>query len=195
MTEVHQLHEDLKFVRQAVARREERPRRAVSIYYVWAVYVLVGYALLDFNPRWAGWFFMIGGFVGGVLSQLIARRHVAQAGEYDRAESRRETLHWLGGLLLAIGSVIALAVTVPGLRGQVAGQMVAIMIGLVYFLSGVHFDRNFLWLGPVLIAGGVLVGLAPNYGWTALGVVVALGLVVPTFFPPRRERTAEAPAA
>ena len=60
------------------------------------------------------------------------------------------------------------------------------MIGLVYFLAGVHLDRNFLWLGPVLIVGGVLVGMAPRYGWTILGVVVALGLVVPSFFPPRR---------
>ena len=56
------------------------------------------------------------------------------------------------------------------------------MIGLDYFLAGVHFDRNFLWLGPVLMAGGILVGLFPQYGWTGLGVVIALGLIVPTLF-------------
>ena len=56
------------------------------------------------------------------------------------------------------------------------------MIGLVYFLAGVHFDRQFLWLGPVLMIGGVVVGLVPHYGWTCLGAIIAIGLVVPTFF-------------
>jgi hypothetical protein len=186
MTQIQQIHEDLRFVRDAVARREDRPRRIASVYYVWAVYVLVGYALLDYDPGVATWFLMLGGVAGGVASALIGRRYAAQVGEYDRAEARREGLHWAGGVVLSVVAAFALAFAVPALRGQPMGQLIAVMIGLVYFLSGVHYDRNFLWLGPVLIAGGVLVGFVPRYGWTALGVVVAMGLVVPTFFPSRR---------
>jgi hypothetical protein len=189
MTEIRQMHEDLRFVREVVARRDRQQRRPVLIYCVWAVYVLVGYTLLDLAPRAAGWFFMVGGVVGGIISAILGRRAARDAGEYDRDEARRETLHWLGGILLALASAFAMATVVPALRGPAGGQLIAVMIGLVYFLAGVHFDRNFLWLGPVLIVGGVLVGMAPRYGWTTLGVVVALGLVVPSFFPPRRAAT------
>ena len=194
MTEIDQLHEDLKFVRQAVTRHERPPRNSPLIYYVWAVYVLVGYTMLDFARPMAGWWFLAGGIVGGVLSSVLAKRAAKLQGEYDRDEVHRSVFHWAGGILLAIGSAIALAVVIPALRGPGMGQLIVVMIGLVYFLSGVHFDRNFLWLGPVLIVGGVLVGLVPRYGWTSLGVVIAAGLVVPTLFPPRRDPAAASSA-
>jgi hypothetical protein len=189
MTEVQQMHDDLKFVRQAVARHERHPRNAPLIYYVWAVYVLVGYTMLDFALPLAGWWFFAAGILGGVLSWALGRRAARLEGEYDRDEARRSGLHWAGGILLAIAASIALAAVIPALRGTAMGQLIVVMIGLVYFTAGVHFDRNLLWLGPVLIVGGVLVGLAPRYGWTALGVVIALGLVVPTLFPARRKPT------
>jgi hypothetical protein len=186
MTDIHQMHEDLRFVREAVTRRDAAPRGPVLIYWVWAVYVLVGYTLLDVSPRAAGWFFAVGGVLGGVASAVIARRAAREAGEYDRAEARRSLLHWAGGGVLAVATPFALAAVIPALRGPAGGQLIAVNFGLVYFLAGAHFDRNFLWLGLVLIVGGVLVGLAPRYGWTTLGIIVALGLVVPTLFPPRR---------
>ena len=195
MTEVQQMHEDLKFVRQAVSRHERHPRNAPIIYYVWAVYVLVGYTMLDFATPLAPWWFLAAGILGFVLSWVLARRVARLEGEFDRDEARRGCLHWAGGILLAIAAPIALAAVIPALRGTVMGQLIVVMIGLVYFTAGVHFDRNLLWLGPVLIAGGVLVGLAPRYGWTALGVVIALGLVVPTLFPTRRNPTDPASAA
>jgi hypothetical protein len=191
MTDIRQMHEDLRFVREVVTRRDAPTRGPVLIYWVWAIYVLVGYTLIDLSPQSAGWFFLVGGVVGGLASAVIARRTARAAGEYDRAEARRAVLHWTGGGLLAVATPFALAAVIPALRGTAGGQLIAVMFGFVYFLAGVHFDRNFLWLGLVLIAGGVLVGLAPRYGWTSLGVVVALGLVVPSLFPPRR--TAAAP--
>jgi len=96
-------------------------------------------------------------------------------------------IHWLGGILLAVAGSIALASVIPELRGLHSGQVVVVMIGLVYFLAGAHWDRNLLWLGPVLMAGGVAVGqFPPKYGWPALGVVIFLGLVVPTLLPARQ---------
>src|SRR5882672_145610 len=156
MTDIKQMHEDLKFVREAVDRHDREPPRAVSIYYLWALYVLVGYTMLDFSPRYAGWFFLIAGVVGGIISTIIGKRASRRAGEIARQEGRREALHWIGGILLAIAAAIALALLLP-LPGPAAGQLIAVMIGLVYFLAGVHFDRNFLWLGPLLMAGGILV--------------------------------------
>jgi hypothetical protein len=191
MDTLEQVQQDLRFVKEAVARRDQTAQRPIAIYWVWAVYVLVGYTLIDFAPNVSGWFFMIGGIAGGVLSALLGKRAQHQLGEVDRDDAKRKGLHFMGGIVLAVLFSFALAAVSPPLRSTLVGQVLVIMIGLVYFLAGVHFDRNFLWLGPLVMAGGVLVGLVPRYGWTALGVVIALGLVVPTLLP---ARGAEAPA-
>ena len=185
MTDVRQLQDDLHFVREAVARRES-PRGPYSIYYLWAVYVLVGYTLIDVMPKASGWFFLVGGILGGFASAYLGKRYARRTGEYDRDHARRAMLHFIG-IPLAVASAISLDLVMPELRGPHIGQIIVVMIGLVYFLAGVHLDPNFLWLGPVLIVGGLLVGFVPHYGWTALGVVIAAGLVIPTFFPPRRK--------
>ncbi len=194
MEALQQAQQDLRFVKEAVARRE-RTARPIAVYWVWAVYVLIGYTMIDFAPRWSGWFFMIGGIAGGMISGMLGRRMQRQLGEVDRQDAHRTTLHFMGGILLAVIFSFALAVLSPPLRSPLIGQVLVVMIGLVYFLAGVHFDRNFLWLGPLVMAGGVLVGLVPRYGWTALGIVIALGLVVPTLLPTRAVKTdASSPA-
>ncbi|HEX4795066.1 MAG TPA: hypothetical protein VH370_14830 [Humisphaera sp.] len=185
MTESHQLQDDLRFVRNAVHRRDSSSKTPPAIYYVIAVYVLIGYAMIDVVPKYCGLFFFIGGILVGVIGAQIGRRAAKQTGEEDAAKSRTEGLHWGGGIILAVISTAALAVVMPPLRSTLGSQVLVVMIGIVYFLGGVHFERHFLWLGPVLIAGGVLVGFVPHYGWTMLGAIIALGLVVPTFFPAR----------
>jgi hypothetical protein len=190
MTNVEQLQDDLRFVRAAVVRRERSGRGPLSIYWVWAVYVAVGYLLLDLAPNAAGWFFLVAGAAGGVLSGWLGRRYALQTGELDRDQARREGWHFGGGIVLAFFFTFGLAFPIPALRGPQGGQVLVVMIGLVYFLSGLHFDRNFLWLGPVLMVGGVVVGFIPRYGWTCLGAVIALGLVVPTLLPSRRRHDA-----
>lgn len=187
MTDVRQLQEDLGYVRQAVARRERPARPPAAIYWVWAVYVLVGYCLIGFVPVAANWFLAIGGAAGGVASWFLGKRYALRQGQFDRAEIRRMCIHWLGGILLAVAASIALTLVIPELRGIHAGQIVVVMIGLVYFLAGAHWDRNLLWLGLVLVAGGIVVGrFPPRYGWPALGVVIFLGLVIPTLLPRRQ---------
>lgn len=187
MTDVRQLQEDLSYVRQAVARRGRPAPGPASIYWVWGIYVLVGYTLNGFWPDVAGWFFMAGGIVGGIASWYLGKRYALRAGEYDMAEVRRRYIHWIGGIFLSLAGAFALASVIPELRGFHIGQLVVVMIGLVYFLAGAHWDRNLLWLGLVLMAGGVVVGqFPPRYGWSVLGVVIFLGLVVPTLLPRRQ---------
>lgn len=184
MTDVRQLQDDLSYVRQAVARRGRPAPGPASIYWVWGIYVLVGYTLNGLRPNLAGWFFMGGGIAGGIASWYLGKRYALRAGEYDMAEVRRMYLHWVGGTLLSLGGAFALASVIPELRGFRVGQVVVVMIGLVYFLAGAHWDRNLLWVGLLLMAGGVLVGqFPPRYGWSVLGVVIFLGLVVPTLLP------------
>jgi hypothetical protein len=183
MSQAQQATDDLHFVRQAVDRRERSRNIPTPIAWTVASYVLVGYTLLDFNPAWASLFFAIAGVGMGVLFPLLGRRMSRQEGEFDRAEVVRLNLHW-GSILLAIAGVIALGIA-RHVEGQTIGQFIALTIGLIYFLGGVHFDRNLLWLGPLLMAGAVAITYVPHYGWTALGALVALGLVVPTWFRTR----------
>src|SRR5947208_2975225 len=139
MSNTQQIRDDLQYVREVVARRERTVDRPVLIYYVWAVYVLVGYSLIDFAPAYSGWFFLFGGIVGGVLSGIIGRNMSRRRGEVD-GEGRRAALHWMAGIVLAIAAAAAMAAVIPEFRavrsGQLVGQMVVVMIGLVYFLGG-----------------------------------------------------------
>src|SRR4051794_41527104 len=92
-----QLQEDLRFVREAVAHREAGFRRPVAIYWVWAVYVLVGYSMIDLAPRYCGWFFMIGGVVGGILSTVLGRRADRLGGGHGRGAGPPGVLPLVGG--------------------------------------------------------------------------------------------------
>jgi hypothetical protein len=56
------------------------------------------------------------------------------------------------------------------------------MVGLVYFLAGVHFGiRVLLWLGPMMMAGAVARPYLDPWGWTVLGVVIAAGIIAAGF--------------
>jgi len=179
----------------AVARRGHPGPGPASIYFLWAGYVLIGYTLIDFARAASGWFFLIGGITGGVLSWQLGKRWAMRIGECDRALAWRSLLHWAGGIVLAVIAMIALSAVILPLRQQAyGGQILVVLIGMVYFLAGVHFDRNFLWLGPLLMAGGVLVGLVPRYGWTAPGAVIALGLVLAALVPARCRQHSQPPS-
>ena len=180
MSEIHQIGKDLQFVKEVVDRRQRHGGVPV-LAYLWATYVLIGYTLMDININAAGMFFAIGGFVGGIASWRIGRWYALRTGQSDRSMAKRALLHFGGGILLGWIFCIALAAMIEPLRGPKGSQVFVVMIGMVYFLWGVHEDRYFLWLGPVLMAGGVLVGFFPHFGWTALGIVIALGLILPTF--------------
>jgi hypothetical protein len=189
MTQSDQIRDDIHFVRQVVARRDDLPRSFTPGYYIWAVYVLVGYCLLDVNIRWANWFFLLAWFPAGAATGIARRYWSRKYGEQNEALGRKAKIHFMYGGLLSVAAVIGLACCVPSFRGPVAGQVVVILFGMVYFLAGVHLDRSFLWLGPVLIVGGVVVGLVPHYGWSALGAVIAAGLCAAAIIGSRRGRS------
>jgi hypothetical protein len=188
-SDVQQIGKDLEFVRNAMSRRERPDLGPPLIFYLWAVYVIVGYSLLDFRPLYAGPFFGIGGMVGGVLSWVIGKRYSYRTGKWDRELAIRGMLHMFGGIMLSVGFVVALATVAPGFRSY-TGQVTVGLIGLAYYLWGVHFHRYFMLLGVVVMAGGAIVGTVPHFGWTALGMVISLGLILPTFVGPRHRQGA-----
>src|SRR4051794_40111524 len=111
MTDIDQLSDDLKFVREAVDRRGRAVRTPPGILYVWAAYVLIGYALIDLAPKYSPIFFAIGGCIGGMLSGYIGRREVQRSGQLDKEIHCRAGMHWMIGFILAIAIPFALAMT------------------------------------------------------------------------------------
>lgn len=191
MSDIQNIGNDLRFVREAVARRQRTEYPWAGLLVIWAVYVVVGYTLIDVAPRASGPFFAIAGFAGGILSWILGRRYALRQGEDDRSMAMRSMAHFFGGIMLALAGTVGLATVIPALHGNTGGQVFVVMIGLVYFLWGVHYQRYFVFLGMVVMLGGVLVGLVPRFGWTGLGVVISLGLLVPALV---HRRTPQTPA-
>ncbi len=184
MSDVQQLRDDLHYVRGAVARRERADYAPPGIMYVWVVYILVGYTLMDFRTQFAGPFFALGGIVGGILSAILGCTYSRKVGEQDLTTYFRALLHFGGGIVIAAAGTLALRAFIGPIPEMQVAQVFVVMIGLVYFLWGVHYQRYFMFLGPVVMAGGVLVGQIHHFGWTILGAVISLGLILPTLISP-----------
>jgi hypothetical protein len=169
----------LQYVKGAV-QRQSRGHMPRGIAIVWAVFVLVGFAGLDLQPQWAGIFLLAGGPVAYLISNRIGYGAARSAGISDRTEMRRHMLHW-GSLFLAILALLPLAIQ-GRLGGETFGQMILILVGLVHFLAGVHFQiRLFLWLGPLMMVGAVALSYIDHWGWTTLGVLIAAGILASGF--------------
>jgi hypothetical protein len=182
-----QAMDDLRYLRQAVRPRRALITDAAPIAWVWAIYVLVGYPLLDFAPKAGGIFLAFGGLFAGLLSALLGRWMSRRAGEADPAGSTRQALHWSS---IAVGVIAAMALALTGqIDASMAGQVSVLAVAMVYLTAGAHYDRWFFVLGAILAIGAVGVGLMPALGWTTLGALLALGLIAPTLLP-RREAEA-----
>jgi hypothetical protein len=190
VTRTEQLRQDFHYVRQAVDRRggsRERTPRAIPI--LWGLFVLVSFALLDLHPRAAAWMFSVGAPLLAVASGLIGRAAARREGELNRRVGLDHAMHW-GTIFLGMIALGALAAA-GRVRGEGVGQVATIIVGVVYFLAGVHFDRNWLVSGVLLIFGAAAITFVPRYPWTLLGAVVCLAIAVPAFLPRRSTRTAQ----
>src|SRR5436853_3640518 len=106
MSQAQQVTEDLQFVKNAVNRRERNLQIPAPIAWAVAIYVVIGYTMLDVAQPWSGPFLAIGGLLLGVVCWFLGRRESLRTGEYDRAEIRKGWLHWVS-IPLAIAAVMA----------------------------------------------------------------------------------------
>lgn len=176
MAHPEKLSDDLSYVRRAVERSEREIAGPSAIYFLWAAIVLVGFALNDVRPEWSGLYWIVMAPLGFLASCLLGGRHTQRLGEADRAEGLRIAGHWLA-LLAAIALLIPLALA-GSLSGWVVGQLTLLLVALAYVLYGVHVERRMLIPGLILAAGYGLLFVLEAYAWTAVGVAVALALVL-----------------
>lgn len=179
MPTIDRVREDLEYVTNAV-RREDRDDPVPAIYLMWAVLVAIGFALPDFAPRWAAWYWFTIGPAGGLASWWLGARQGARDGIKDLALERRHAHHWLWAGLAFI------LVFLPALTGSAtpaaAATNILLVAGLAYGLAGVHLERGLRWSGLLMLGGYVALSvLALPYLWTTTGLVVAASLIVAAF--------------
>jgi hypothetical protein len=173
MSDPKQAAGDLAYVRAKLERAEQHDAPAM-IYFLWAVIVLVGFAIVDFAAQYTAWFWMIAGPVGGITSFVLGWRHAVDRGAVSRDKALRHGLHW-GGLLVAVIALLPLLVT-----GRIAPesfpQIVLLLIVMSYFYAGVHLDRALIWVAIALSIGFLVVVFVAGPVWTAVGALIAASL-------------------
>jgi hypothetical protein len=174
---VEQLAQDLHYVREAVATSRTVQYQFIAIPVLWAGVIAVGFALNDFcQTATVGLYWAIVAPVVGMLSGWLGMHAERSAGvQSDRMHRGRQALHWL--TILAGFIAVIVITTAHGLDGRLAGQLMTLIFGVVYFLGGLHLDGRFLCPGMAAIAGSAAIDHLGPFSWTIVGVVIAVALV------------------
>lgn len=175
MNDTSRAQDDLAYVRDVVSRSETygAPR---ALWYLWAVIAAVGFSLMDLAPERVPVFWAVAAPAGFLASLWLGWRHGRRSGQVSARGGRDHALHW-GGLLVAVFLLVPLGAA-GALPGDTLGQAILLVIGLGYFLAGVHFYRPLLWIGLLMGAGYALLFFVDRWAWTGIGLLVGLGLVV-----------------
>lgn len=186
MADLDRLEQDLGFVRRTV--HGASLRSPSGIYFLWAVLVLAGFALVDLNQDRVGLYWMIAGPAGGAISAYLGWRDQHKRGEMDLALGLRYVQHW-GAMMV----VIFMAALMPG-RGLIAwdafGPLVLLLLAMSYFHAGLHLDPPLRWVGLLLVGGYIMVLSVDAYAWTIVGVLVSAAMMVVGFRESRRRDVA-----
>lgn len=178
-----QIREDLEYVSRTLRRNDRNSSRA-EIFVFWAFAILIGFALPDFAPQYAGWFWFIVGPVGGAATAWYASWREKRDGVINEEEGKRWGLHML------IGGVGYVAATIAMIMHQDQMSVMALnyllVTGLVYALAGVHLDRGMFWPGLLALAGYAVLNVWPiAYVWTATGALMCLAMLMAAYLTKR----------
>ena len=189
MANLNELHEDLNFVAGVIHRG--RSRSVPAILALWAVLVPIGFALVDFAPRWTGLYWLVAGVLGGIASGLIGRAAATRQGVRDAKLGRRNGLHWLVMFIayLLFGASVATGHMDP----QTTVPIWLLLSAIAYTTAGIHLDqdRTYLPSGLIMFLGyAALVWLPLPYLWTTTGLIVSASLIVASVRSARAARSA-----
>ena len=183
MTTTGNLREDIAYVRAAAERADAAS--IPSIYVMWAVISLCGFALPDFvaDGRWVGRFWMVASPVGFLVSALLGYRASRRAGQGSRRVGVRWGVHWLAFMAaVALGAAL---VATGDLSWSGFGSLVVLLLAVSYFYAGLYMDRRMLAIGGVAGASYLVILFIPAYQWTVAGVFMAVALVWQAFLGAR----------
>ena len=175
MANLNELHEDLNFVAGAVHRGQRRSVPAILA--LWAVLVPIGFALVDFAPRWTGLYWLVASIGGSIASGFIGRAASIRQGVRDSAVGRRNAWHWL--TVLAAYFLFGAGVATGHMDPQTTVPIWLLLSAIAYTLAGIHLDKAFLPSGIIMFLGyAALVWLPLPYLWTTTGLIASASMIV-----------------
>ncbi|MBI2432613.1 MAG: hypothetical protein HYV26_07070 [Candidatus Hydrogenedentes bacterium] len=120
----------------------------------------------------------------GIGTGIWAGKQQKKTGEINRELGRRHAWHWT---VIPIFLVLANALFIGApFDGDKVGQVVLLVVGLVYYLGGVYFWRGY-WFGGLAIASGMFwLLILESYPWTLTGLLTFIALLVPAALDWRR---------
>jgi hypothetical protein len=168
-----QLQQDLAFIKNAVEANRPRRLRSWTLWGMWAAIVFVGFALVDFAPRYTGPFWGVAWLVGVIVTWWRMRALGAARGVRSD-ESRIVMAHWFG-----MGAGQLLLLTLCDMPGEQKGVAAIVVVAIAYFYMGLHRMRPFLWFALVLALGAIAIRFAHfPYAWTCLGATLAASFLL-----------------
>jgi len=170
------MQKDLAYVDELLeaSRKDLTPR---GVYLTWAVIGAVGFTLVDFAHGWLNFYWVVAAPLGVAASCTMAIRHGRKLGQAGSSVGKRQALQWFG-LLVSLG-LSFLLVFMNHLSWEGFGELALLLVALGFWQSGIHLEREFLWIGLGTAAAFVVLVCSDfRYEWTCLGLVwaAALGL-------------------
>lgn len=188
MTSMKELHEDLGYVANAVRRTE--PRATPSIFLLWAIVVLPGFALGDLDAGWCRHYWLIAAPIAALLSWWLGRKDARRAKELDPAGYRRNLL---GGVVCGVAfSMFGQIVGASNIPPVGVWQLFLLVQGLVFTLAGVYRMREFIPAGLLMFVGCALLFYVPErLLGTSLGVILSAAMMTGWIFTRRVKQEIE----
>jgi len=189
--------DDLRYLDDLVRRTQARLDPHAFHFVHWGAIVLVWYPIanaLQRAERFAamaalGAGALVLGFTLSAVREIRLTRRPRLAGA-DTVLSRR--IGWIVAACISAGALLS------GLApafGFVHGPNVPILWGLVYanlaFMTGVIYERDFLWSGVFIFAGVLLAIAFQDWNGYVLGPFMGLGMIVPGLRAERRVRRSQ----
>ena len=169
------IEEDLGYVKNLVDK-SELIMNPPSVFILWAAIIAVGFSFVDFAPKYVGFFWMIASPLGGLLSGFLGRKTGRARGQLDAGTGRKHAIYWSGLLTVTI---LAVLLGVRGfIHGAVTSQVILLVVAMGWWGAGVLFDRYFLYLAGIMMAGFTATLFLNRYVWTAMGLLLAATLTV-----------------
>jgi hypothetical protein len=132
---------------------------------------LIGFALTDYAPEHASWFWVLILPAFAALGIWDTWRSMRSGGKTNWSVVRKQIYHWLA-LFIAI-KVLFLLIYSGNISGHGGGLIALLLMALTCTLVGVNFDRVFILVGILLCASVLAGGWFQQYIWL---VLLALGL-------------------
>lgn len=186
MESTSNVHDDLAYVQRALSKHSFG-QSEYRITLVWAFVNLIGFSLYDVHMLAGGVFWMIALPVFGIGTGWWFERQKHDEGEIDKTQGVLHAWHWTTiPIFLFFANTLFLS---QGFSMPLAGQIVLLIVGLVYYMGGVHFWWGYKWAGVAIASGMLWLVLLDRFAWTLTGVLTFIVLAGVATVDRRRHAT------